>query len=54
MRLQVSSPTATVCLNNFGTIKGDTLERIDGDENNATIGIDTVLSITISDGMEHC
>ena len=50
--LKISSSTTIICLDNFWAIEGHTLERVDGNENDAGICIDTMLRITIADGMK--
>ena len=49
MWLKLASPTTIVCLNDFGTIKRDTLEGVDGDEDDPRVCIDAVLGVTIAD-----
>ena len=45
--------SATICLDYLGSIEGNPLKRIDGDEHNATVRVDHVLCISISYSMEH-
>ena len=52
MGLEFTSPPSTVGLDDLWAIEGDPLERIHGDEDNAGIGVDTMLSITIPDGVK--
>ena len=49
MRLEFASPPAVVCLYDFRTIESDTLEGVDGNEDNSGVCIDAVLSVTIAD-----
>jgi hypothetical protein len=52
MWFKLASLSAGVCLNDIGAIQGDALERVDSNEHNTTVGIDTVLRISIANGME--
>ena len=52
MGLKFASPSAAVGLNDLWTIESDALERIHGNENDAGIGIDTMLSIAIANCMQ--
>ena len=54
MGLELSSPPATVCLDNLGAIESDTLEWVDGNKHNSTICVDAVLRISVADGVEDC
>ena len=51
MGLQFPSPSTTVCLNDFRAIEGDALEGIHGNKDNSTVGINTMLSISVPNGM---
>jgi hypothetical protein len=53
MGLKIASLSAAVGLNNLGAIHGDALEGIDGNKYNTTVGIYTVLSISVANGMEN-
>jgi hypothetical protein len=52
VRLKVSSPSSTVSLDDLRAILGDTLKRVHGDQNNATISVDTMLCIAVPNGMK--
>lgn len=52
MWLQLPSPTTTIGLDNLGSVESDALERVHGYQDNATIGIDAMLGITIADRMK--
>ena len=54
MGLELSSPPATVCLDNLGAIESDTLEWVDGNKHDSTICVDAVLRISVADGVEDC
>jgi hypothetical protein len=49
-----SSLSSTVCLDDFGAILGKTLKGVHGNQNNATVCIDTMLSISVANGVEYC
>jgi hypothetical protein len=53
MRLELASPPSTVGLNDFRSIEGDALKRIDGNEYNSAVGVDAVLSITITNCVKN-
>lgn len=53
MWFQVTPFSTTVCLNDLGAIQSNALEWVNGDEYYAAIGIDAVLSVAVSNGMEH-
>ena len=53
MRLDLFSPRATVRLNDFRAINVDALERVHGDEDDARVGIDTMLCISVADSMHY-
>ena len=50
--LKISSSTTIVCLDDFWAIESDTLEGVDGNEDDARICIDAMLRVTIADGMK--
>jgi hypothetical protein len=52
MGLEVTSPPTTIRLNNLGPVYCHPLERVHGDEDDAGVGIDAVLGISVSDGVE--
>lgn len=54
MGFELASPAAIVCLDNFWAIEGDALEGVDSDEDDTGVGVDTVLCVTIADGMKDC
>ena len=49
MGLKFASPPAVVCLDDFGTIEGDTLEGVYSDEDDSGVCINAVLGVTIAD-----
>jgi hypothetical protein len=54
VRFKFSSTSTMVRLNNLRAVEGNTLERIYGNENDSTVCVDAVLSITISDRVKNC
>jgi hypothetical protein len=50
--LEVSSPSSTVRLDDLGTILGNALKRVHRDQNDATIGIDTMLGIAVPNSVK--
>ena len=50
--LQFSSLSTAVGLDNLRAILGDTLERVHSDQNDATVGVDTMLCIAVPNGMK--
>lgn len=53
MRFQLSPFPATIRLNYLGAVECDTLERVNGYENNTTVGVYAVLCIAVSNRMEY-
>lgn len=52
MRLELTPPPSTVGLDDFRSIESNALERIDCNEHNSAVSVDTMLSVTIADCME--
>ncbi len=52
LKLALSSPS--IGLDDFGSVKRHSLERIDSDEHDPGIGVDAVLRITILNGVQDC
>ena len=52
MWLEISSPSSTIRLNDLRAILGNTLKRVHRNQNDATIGVDTMLCIAVPNGME--
>jgi hypothetical protein len=50
--LKFSSPSSTISLDNLRAILGDTLKGVHGDQNDATISIDTMLCIAVPNGVK--
>lgn len=53
MRFQVASSPTTVGLYDFWTIKADSLERINSDEDDAGVRVDAMLSVAVTDCMQN-
>lgn len=51
--LKFTPSPATVGLDDLRTIKRYALERVDSDEDYSAVGVDTVLGVAISNGMEN-
>ena len=54
MWLQLSSPPTAICLDDLGAIEGDALEWVHGNQHNTGVGIDAMLGISVSNGVEDC
>ena len=54
MWLEFSSLSSTVCLYNFWAILCNTLKRVHRDQNDATVGVDTMLCIAVANGVKNC
>lgn len=52
MGFKFSSPSSTVCLDNLGAILCNTLKRVHSDQDDATVGVDTMLCIAVPNGMK--
>ncbi len=53
VRLEIPSPSSAVRLNDLRTILGNALKRVHRNQNDATIGVDTMLRIAVPDGVEN-
>ena len=53
MRLEFTTSSTIVRLDDLGAVKSDALEGVHGDENNAGVCVYAMLGISISDGVEH-
>ena len=53
MWLEFSSLSSTVCLNDLRAILGNTLKRVHRDQNDATVGVDTMLCIAVPYGVKN-
>ena len=54
MRLELTPSPSAVGLNKLRSIESNALKRIDGDEYDSAIGVDAMLSITITNRMKDC
>ena len=52
MWFEISSPSSTVRLYDLGAIHGNALKRVHRNQNDATIGVDTMLCIAVPNGVE--
>ena len=52
MWLEFSSPSSTVRLDDLGVIHGNALKWVHRNQNDATIGIDTMLCIAVPNGVK--
>jgi hypothetical protein len=53
MGLEFTLATPTISLDDLGAVQSNSLERIDGDEDNPAVSIYAMLRVSVSDGMEH-
>lgn len=53
MRLEFTTSSTIVRLDDLGAVKSDALEGVHGDENNAGVCVYAMLGISISDGVEN-
>lgn len=51
--LELSSTATIIRLNDLRSIEGDALEGIHGNQDDTTVGIDAMLGITVSNGMQY-
>jgi hypothetical protein len=53
MWLEFSPLSSTVRLDDLRAILGNTLKRVHRDQNDATVGVDTMLCIAVTNGVEN-
>ena len=53
MRLELAPPPSTVGLDDLRSIESNALKRIDGDEYDSTVGVNAVLSVTVTNCMKN-
>lgn len=53
MRFELSSPSPTISLDNFGTVESDALKGIDSNEYDPAVSVDAMLGVSVANGMEY-